>query len=463
MTDQRQHMKRTQITPSYGINSLIEASNRDDRFELLEDGAVLPANLTNPVHPMFYQLKDEKQLHVALQLASHFLLHDRLLEFFVPLFFGDELYDVPSKKTFLCDPLASASISKRASLLAAVHEALQSLAERVEICFSNHKKGRLYARTLGITSAQKPGNGCCRAFQDRMSPKIELTDKFLRYYNDADGYAVASRCAQFRHDFLFATTLVHEIVHAAGVMRRGNLVEPHYRRDFPETELGYAWENFMFGSVLNPQDKTKFGTHLLMRKVWADAKVADANGGKEYCDVSMAWIAQWFRSETWNIISRQGPTAIAPPTTHFKIQISNQLVAWVVISDCPEVRKDIADLWKQWQKHDKSRTNGGGASQKIYYSSRTTAELQKSNVPAPQRTSKSSVQPTIPRRTSMIGKMKSSPSRDYLRMSSPRIAVTTPLVAVCRAAAPCDTRKRRRHARDDVISAPINNKRLCKT
>ena len=249
MAGQRQRMKRAQITPSYGINSLIEAANSNDRFKLLEDGAVLPANLTNPVHPIFHQLEGEKQFHLALQLASHFLLHDRLLEFFVPLLFGDELYDMQSKKTYLRDPLVNASKAKQASLLAAVRESLQGLAERVEICLSDHKKQRLYARTIASDYALKPGTTCCRAFQERVSPKIEITDKFLRYYNDADGYAVASRCAQFRHDFLFATTLVHEIVHAAGIMRRGNLTEPHYRPDFPETEWGYAWENFMFGSV----------------------------------------------------------------------------------------------------------------------------------------------------------------------------------------------------------------------
>ncbi|KAF1364071.1 hypothetical protein EJ07DRAFT_100297 [Lizonia empirigonia] len=450
MTDQRQRMKRAQTSPRSGINSLINAANRNDRFKLLEDDAVLPANLVNPIHPVFRQLEGETQLYLGLQLASHFLLHDRLLEFFVPLLFGHESVDLRSNKSYLCDPSVKASKAEQASLLSAVRKALQSLAQRVEICFSSHKKE------------------CLKVY-----PRIEITDKFLQFYNSADGYTAASRCAQFRHDFLFATTLVHEIVHAVGVMRRGNLTEPHYRPDFPETEWGYAWENFMFGSIFNPQDKAKLGTHLLMRKVWADAKVADAKGGKEYCDVSMSWIAQWFRNETWEIVASQGPTAIALPTTHFKIQISHEFGAWIVSSDCSDVRKDISALWKRWQRHgrhlkaEEPPVNGRGTSHKIYYKTRKMVELQVSNVPIPQRT-----HGPIPQRTHgqldqqavvlrllATAKTKDSTARQKAGAYKQLNAAKAPLVAVCRAASPYKTRKRRVDIQDDDLS-PTTVKRV---
>lgn len=462
MVNQHSHVERADLAPSPGINSLINAANRGDRFKLLEDDTVLHTNLTNPVHPVFRQLENENKLQLALQLASQFLLHDRLLEFFVPLLFGREMHDVRSKKTYLYDPLVHEPKAKQTQLLSAVREALQCLADRLEICFVNHKKQRLYARTIanGMTSA--PQASCCRAFQRKVSPKIELTDKFLQYYRDANGYANASRCAQYRHDFLFASTLVHEVVHAVGVMRRGNLLEPHYRQDYPETEWGYAWENFMFGSIFNPQDMTKPGTHLLMRKVWADNKVADANGGKEYCDVPMSWVAQWFRNETWTLIAEQGPTSIDAPTTHFKIQVSHKLGAWVVTSYRPDVRKDIADLYERWQKHSRhhlsiegSSLDGQQVSQKIYYNTRSQAELQKSNVPVPSR-----MRNQAPK-SSLIQKLLSSskPDRNAGKqppfVNQPHLTTHPHVVAVCRTTSPCRIRKRRVDADDDAGGSQV--------
>lgn len=459
-------MKRAQTSPRSGINSLINAANRNDRFKLLEDDAVLPADLVNPIHPVFRQLEGEPQLYRGLQLASHFLLHDRLLEFFVPLLFGHESVDLRSNKSYLCDPSVKASKAEQASLLSAVRKALQSLAQRVEICFSSHKKECLYARTIAKKSTFK-SKTCCRTFQRKVYPRIEITDKFLQFYNSADGYTAASRCAQFRHDFLFATTIVHEIVHAAGVMRRGNLTEPHYRPDFPETEWGYAWENFMFGSIFNPQDKAKLGTHLLMRKVWADAKVADAKGGKEYCDVSMSWIAQWFRNETWEIVASQGPTAIALPTTHFKIQISHELGAWIVSSDCSDVRKDISALWKRWQRHGRHLkakeppVDGKATSHKVYYKNQKTVELQVSNVPIPQRTHGQLDQQAVVPRLLATAKTKDSTARQKAGAYKQLNAVKAPLIAVCRSASPYKTRKRPVDAQDDDIS-PTTVKRVRK-
>jgi hypothetical protein len=453
MTDSRQRMKRVDIAPSSGINGLINAANTNDRFKLLEDDDILPANLTNEVHPIFHQLCPERQLQQMLQLASQYLLHDRLLEFFVPLLFGRELTGLQSSKTFLSDPLTDASKTDKAQHIANVREALLCLAHRIEICFVKPKK-QVYARTIANDVTSKFTSNCCRAFQGKVSPKIEISNKFIKYYHDVDGYTISSRCAQYRHDFLFATTLVHEVVHAVGVMRRGHLVEPHYRHDFPETEWGYAWENFMFGNVINPQDRTKPGTHLLMRKVWVDAKVADANGGKEYCNVSMSWIAQWFRRETWDIIAKQGSCAIPPPITHFKIQVSHKLGAWVVSSDSPDVQKDIIVLYRQWVKYstqlmtEEPAPEGRKASHKIYYNTRTTAQLQMSNVSAPLRERKQAYQPCIIQQVLSAAKDNNSTEKPLFEVESSPIQTTASLIAVCRASSPYNIRKRRADAHD---------------
>lgn len=388
--------KRMAPEPSAGINGLIAACNKNDRFQLLENDRVLPGNLDNPVHPVFSRLGCDGPMKQMLQLASHFLFHDTLLTFFVPLLYGRELTGVVGGKckTYLSDPVANASAEKHQRYLSSVRDALNCLSHSLSFYFRPPAK-RVYARTLLDDERPTHNSTCCPAFQRKHSCTIELSDHFQNYYKSGE-YAAASRCAQFRHDFLFATTLVHEIVHAVGVLRRGNLNEPHIRADCPETEWGYGWEHFMFGCVINPQDKTVSGTHLLMRKAWGDAKLAEIAGGKEYSDVSMSYIAQWFREETWDLVNKQGPTAIAAPIAHFKIQSSNKLGAWVVVSDHPEVRKDLVYLNLQWQwqamkpnpvsrspklSHIRRRAS------KILWKCVTTKQLQKDNVSIPARTS----------------------------------------------------------------------------
>jgi hypothetical protein len=496
MADKGSRMKRADGSSSHLINDLISAANTNDRFKLLEDVAVPPANLTNPIHPLFRQLKGDERLHQALRLASHFLLHDRLLEFFVPLLYGRVIHDLKSRKRYLCDPLVGASKAKQALLLSGMRQALECLAERVEINFVCQKQ-RVWARTLIDDSASVCKTCCCQAFQTGKTPKIEVTEKFAEFYYADDGYTKASRSAQFRHDFLFATTLVHEVVHAVGVMRRGDLSEPHYRLNFPETEWGYAWENFMFGCIINPQDKTVAGTHILMRKVWADVKTANRNGGKEYSDVSMSWIARWFRTETWDIVAEEGPTAIAPPIAHFKIQISNQYGAWIVWSDNLGVRKDIAALYKQWQmygqrfKVENSSLDGGNISSPVYHKELTAAELQIPNVPVPQRVrgthkpsmiqkllaskkrnakkpSRSTDQCTPTNNAILVEDASSCgmrrkrptiededflpPTRKHIRPSSPApkfTPINAPMIAARRASSPCGTQRKWR-AGDDT-------------
>lgn len=386
--------KRVAPETGSGINGLIAACNSNDRFKLLEDESVLEGNLNNSIHPLFGWFESKGPMKQMLQLASQFISHDSLLVFFVPLLYGRELIGTIgcTSKTYLSDPIANVSEEKRIRYLAGVREALHCLGHSVAYCFHAPAK-RVYART--IRSEEKPAHvsTCCAAFQRRYSCKIEIAEYFHNYYRSGE-YAAASRCAQFRHDFLLAATLIHEIVHAIGVLRRGNLNEPHIRADFPETEWGYGWEHFMFGNVIDPQDRTRSGTHLLMRKVWADQKLAEKAGGKEYCDVPMSYIAQWFRRETWDIIAERGPTAILPPTTHFKIQSSNREGAWVVSSDCADIKQDLKKLHQQWKLDVHSSASepaplprGRTESSKIFWKLMTTEKLQKNNVPTPMRVS----------------------------------------------------------------------------
>ncbi|KAH7089526.1 hypothetical protein FB567DRAFT_590340 [Paraphoma chrysanthemicola] len=381
--------KRVAPEANTGINSLIAAANKNDRLHLLEDD-VLPADLDNFIHPIFCWFECDGPLQQMLRLASNFLEHDTVLEFFVPLLYGCESTndDSKAKRAHLSDPLATAKPAKRRILIEGVRQALHCLAHSIEFCFMEPEK-RVYARTLTNYSTPVHASNCCSIFQKRLTAKIEIADRFLHFYETEDGYATSSRCAQFRHDFLFASTLVHEIIHAVGVMRRGNLIEPCIRADHPDTEWGYAWEHFMFGCVINPQDRTKPGTHLLMRKIWGDPKKADKAGGKEYSDVSMSYVAQWFRKETWAMVASKGPSAIEMPFAHFKIQSSQKYGAWIVSSDSHAIRQDVAALFHQWEQSGRKVVATGlpaTTCSRLILRHLDSRALQNSNIPTPSRT-----------------------------------------------------------------------------
>lgn len=389
MTQTHTHADRTAPTTGSGINGLIAAANTNDRFRLLEDSSVPPADLNNSIHPIFCWFDYEGPLKQMLQLASQFLEHDTVLTFFIPLLYGRELTtsDSGPTRTYLSNSYTNATEEKRRTLLTGVREALHCLAHSLEFRFMRPEK-RVYARTMTNTTRPTHTSTCCTVFQRKLTAKVEIADRFMHFYDQKDVYVSSFRCAQFRHDFLFATTLVHEIVHAVGVMRRGDLHEPFIRADHPDTEWGYAWEHFMFGAVFNPQDRTRSGTYLLMRKIWADPTVVDEAGGKEYCDISMAYIAQWFRTKTWRNIAKNGPTVIPSPTTHFKIQSSNKLGCWVVSSDCMDVKPDLVALHREWTLQAQKPTVDGKSSttsRRIKWHRRTTEALQLSNVPLPYR------------------------------------------------------------------------------
>lgn len=425
--------KRTAPKISSRVNSLISACNKDDRFKLLEDKSVLPASLDNPIHPIFRWFDCDGPLKQTLQLASQFIAHDSLLVFFIPLLYGYELTidDNNTSKTYLSDPLSNVTEAKKNEYINGVREALHCLSHSIEFEYMKPEK-RVYARTVLGTAMPVHTSTCSSAFQKTFTAKIEIADKFEDFYYDPDGYAAASLCAQFRQDFLFATTLVHEIVHAVGVLRRGNLREPCIRADYPDTEWGYGWEHFMFGNIMNPQDRSMGGTHLLMRKVWTDQTSTDRAGGKEYSDVPMSYIAQWFQQKTWDIVAEEGPLAIPPPITHFKIQSSNKFGAWVVSSDCTAVKPDLIALREKWDHHalqfgvNNFRIGGSKPSEKILWQLQTFKQLQTSSVSAPVRTQRiqqcRSCDQNLPSTSlgtysSTLGKLYVPPEKELLSVS----------------------------------------------
>ncbi|KAF2688783.1 hypothetical protein K458DRAFT_465407 [Lentithecium fluviatile CBS 122367] len=380
------------------INDLVEAANRDDRFQLLNSPSVLAGNLDNAIHPLFHDsnlLEKSPYLRQALQLASLFLAYDSVLEFFIPLTYGRYQTDTATRKTYLTNPVASKSAAEIKSYIAGVRKALYCLEHCVTFRWMPDTAKRLWARTV-LCADRRPAHtsDCFQGFKYKSSVLIEINEKIRLFYEDEEtGYRARSRCDQFRHDFQTAVTMVHEVVHAHGIMRRGCMLEPDIRLDHPErTEWGYAWENYMFGSVINPQDRSRPGTHVLLRKTWSDDDQARRCGGKEYSAVAVSWVAQWFRTETWARIEKQGPLAVPPSTIRVKFLFSPKHHSWVVITDAPETQSDIEQLHDEATMacaEDKSHCQPSSMRNftigQVLWTLVDSKFLQKSNVPIPTR------------------------------------------------------------------------------
>lgn len=402
--------ERTGPEHSCRFNSLLAAINFGDRFNLLEDDSVLPADLDNPIHPIFRPFDCNGPRRQTLQLATQFLTHDSVLSFFVPLLFGRTLTipnseegKIPSSqpttngpdetstelkedKTYLSDPFTNASPEKKAELISRVRDVLLCLADCVVFRI-------MPAEEIGFgnTSVKKePGfTPSFSGFQQGIVARIKMSGTLMSFYDSPTGYAASTRCAQFRHDFLFAVTLVHEIVHAVGVMRRGTVNEPYIRTNHPSNEWGWAWENYMFGAIINPRDQGHNGIPALLRMIWSTTKDEENVGGTEYCDVSMSYISKWFYKETWALIAKDGPTAIPPPITRFRIQISKKYCGWLVSAEDTEMKNDLFDLVQEWWALDVKEIDNGNppSSQmlKILFKQRSSEALQKQYLPVPIR------------------------------------------------------------------------------
>ncbi|KAF2269021.1 hypothetical protein CC78DRAFT_565119 [Lojkania enalia] len=347
-------MARGLETAAKGPFELVQAANTNDRFRLLEDPSVPEPNLDVDINPIFRPANfpnagDEiyQRLQPSLRLASMFLYHDSVLEWFVAPLLGQTRTCTLSYETYLSNPLINKTDSERKKLINRVRQALRCLAHCIHFRFLDSGHERFYARTtmFPIKPVHKPI--CIPIFGSPESVRIDIR---IQYYNFlCNDYARASMCERYRQDFSLAVNILHELCHAVGVMRRGDLKEPRIRLDHPKkSEYGYAWENFMFGGVLNPFDRSSDAISFLMRKMWADDEAAMAAGGKDWTAVPVSYLAQWFRTETWNAIAEHGPTVVSPPPVQLRLR--KDASRYLVLSDCAAALDDIRRLQTQVHK-----------------------------------------------------------------------------------------------------------------
>jgi hypothetical protein len=315
------------ITPA---NLLVSAANgyQNDRFRLLHDPSAPLPNIDIEVHPVFQESNWEglspvvyERLQQSLRFSSMFLEDESTLEFLVGPLLGRVLKDSRSGNDYLTDPLASKSASERKKFTRKVREALLCLSHSIQFSFATGHIHCYAKTTIGKAQPQHTAK-CTGLFENKLSTSIFIQKYTLAFYTNQ--HATASSSEKMRKDFCMAATLVHELCHAVGVMRRGHICEPYISLDHHTTEFGSAWENFMFGGIINPIDPHSDVPCIMMYKIWSDNQAAFAAGGKEHAAVPMSYIAQWFQKSTWEAIAKGGPTAIPPPRFELRLRGSKK-------------------------------------------------------------------------------------------------------------------------------------------
>jgi hypothetical protein len=103
-------------------------------------------------------------------------------------------------------------------------------------------------------------------------------------------------------DFVFALTLVHEVVHAFFWFPRmvGDGREPAHRLGEEFKELGLSWEMSVFGALLRLDDggmpSTNPGKPLIAETI---EERQNGPGGK-HTQVPVGWVRKWFLGSTWD-------------------------------------------------------------------------------------------------------------------------------------------------------------------
>ncbi|KAF2443364.1 hypothetical protein P171DRAFT_444798 [Karstenula rhodostoma CBS 690.94] len=339
------------------VERLFAVLNRGDRFNLADDPTVKAGNLENDIHPVFHHshfLGRSKHLKQALQLASLYLTTPSLLDFYLPLTFGSfHQVDKRMYRTYVRVEEISRELE-----LQCMQGLMRCLSHSLTWEWKDFKAGKKWGSTRYYEDHVTDHTDECPVYADDKTKhffktntgcKITLNQSLLDYYLDEDtGYVTRSRCEQFRHDFQLALTLGHEIAHAYGAMSQENLREPWLAQDHPKNEQGYAWENFVFGSLIDPVDQNPSGNYIHAHKTWQSRDTRNKYRGCEWTAVPVAWTAQWFRTETWEEIEVYGHRAVALPDPTLKIYFS-LLNLYVVFTDDDGARKDL-----EWARYSAS-------------------------------------------------------------------------------------------------------------
>ena len=297
-------------------------------------GARYP-NLTNKIHPVFQRnafdgCEDDvyEQLMPALRLASMFLTQPTCAQFWVTLAYGERLVDqkMTSRMGRLQHRIPK-DLTVSIDQATKVTDYIKKIAAEYRVHFTFVQRMMVDGvKWAGVT--QKVENFSCDVEWSPNQKRGPADPDLLRIHTrlSSDWYVAAKKLSKLkfpdtaqllRFNFGFAILITHEICHAielAHIRTRPDWVpdsswnadlqqeighEPFFH-DNHIPELGYTWENYIFGGKIWPINDRMDCLHGLCITDWP-ARSSDMwdLSQIEYHTIPMTYIEPLFQMKTW--------------------------------------------------------------------------------------------------------------------------------------------------------------------
>ncbi|KAF2490040.1 hypothetical protein BU16DRAFT_567140 [Lophium mytilinum] len=421
--------------PTHTVEKLVYDTFMEHKPELRTSGAwrldnATAPDLTGPVHPMFAQdrwirtdaglsggakgrpdyLHYDRMLP-ALRLASKLITTKCLLPWWCHMYTGNPVINYATGVSYLREN--NAEHTRRAFDLAA--SALLRLSKNITIAFqppireADFTYGRTWAerRIFPWYSSTHPTTWPDAEpvhnprFPDRQFlPVVVLNYEYYLWMKNK--FPEANMASKIRFWFILAVTLVHEIAHAAWFVSQPlyyqrRFDEPFHQKGDPSAELGFSWEEWVFGHLIYPitgsAEKIRIDPAGPLVANYVDAfpdgsetkhwqgkvrsipgvtfeakktttkgqlwKALDLSKPENVRDITWAvptkWIAQWFQRSTWQKWDRLRVGDWVPPpfgpsfVVNIEIVKNGRLTSYVGVKDG---KSDIAKVETNARRHD---------------------------------------------------------------------------------------------------------------
>ena len=225
---------------------------------ILDDPDAHFGDLSNPIHPLFYNFLSEEYLHPALRLASLFITQFECLPFYLALLTQpyDRLPELEKELQGPCHRFTLGPQPPRLQSLENLRMFLQMAKRMIDIRFS-------------VDCPKTAWAVCVRRSEPHGFPHLPGTSSSIAV-SPSLGQILNPRCnpdvitsQRLRLSYLFAETLAHEIAHALRNARVApappdNTVHPPrvmqdyepFFEDQRRAEVGHAWESVVIGGKL---------------------------------------------------------------------------------------------------------------------------------------------------------------------------------------------------------------------
>lgn len=299
-------------------------------FRILDDPDLQPIDLTNTIHPIFQSGNWRhtppniyQAIAPALRLASRFITERDFIDWWIKAALGNEVTDPATNRVYLSHCAANhenRQDTRYILTLLARYVHFDFMAQATQV--NSYERLEVPAVTRRDDDPNELKFGA-RGSTFKVWEQLGLTALVMLHGEFYDFFATVGQTTPSaalvqRVQFNLAQTLVHELAHALDLMRFANIEEAYYDLDDYLAERGEAWENFAFRCRIEENDDhPSTGAPPLMSVIprWGMSATqwAYAPAGRWYIAIPMIWINQWFLTETWNKIQREGKSSIRQP------------------------------------------------------------------------------------------------------------------------------------------------------